>query len=59
MITRETFRSIGAITGLVVGFTVMKLIGQGGVLAGLVFGAGGALIGGIVGEQIYGPRDEK
>ena len=57
--TRDTFRSIGAITGLIAGFALMRLLGQGGVLVGAVFGAGGALLGGIVGEQLYGTRDGK
>ncbi|WP_198953776.1 hypothetical protein [Rhodopirellula sp. MGV] len=55
--TRDRYRSIGAIIGLVVGFSLMKAFGLGGVLVGAVFGASGALIGGIVGEQVYGPRD--
>ena len=56
---RDAFRKIGAITGLVLGIIVMRLAGQGGILPGAVFGAGGAVIGGICGEQIYGVLNGK
>ncbi|TWT95537.1 hypothetical protein [Neorhodopirellula pilleata] len=50
---RETFRTIGAITGLVAGLVVMYLLGMGGLVPAAVFGAGGCVLGGISGEQIH------
>lgn len=57
--SREIYRSIGAIIGLVIGFTMMKLAGQGGVLPGAIFGAGGALAGGMIGERVHALRNGK
>jgi len=56
---RESYRSIGAIIGLAVGFALMKLVGQSGVMPGAIFGAGGALAGGIVGERVHAMRNGK
>ncbi|MCO8120314.1 hypothetical protein NHH03_01100 [Stieleria sp. TO1_6] len=54
--SRESFRSIGAVLGLVLGILVMWLAGQRGVLPGAIFGAGGALAGGVIGERIHAFR---
>ena len=57
--TRDRFRSIGALIGLALGILIMTALGQSGVLAGAFFGAGGALIGGILGEQIHARQDRE
>jgi hypothetical protein len=54
--SREGYRSVGAIIGLMIGFSLMKLTGQSGVLPGALFGAGGALAGGILGERVHAMR---
>lgn len=51
--SRENYRSIGAILGLATGLAMMTLVGQSGVVPGAIFGAGGALAGGILGEQVH------
>ena len=50
---RETFRTVGAITGLVVGLLIMNLAGLGGLVYAAIFGAGGCVMGGISGERIH------
>ena len=57
--SRESYRSIGAVIGLVIGFALMKLAGQSGVMPGAIFGAGGALAGGIIGERVHAKRNGK
>jgi len=37
---------------LVLGMVVMVLAGRGGIIAGAIYGAGGAVLGGMLGEQI-------
>ncbi len=54
--SKQNFRTIGAITGLVIGILLMRYLGMGGVMAGAIFGAGGTLIGSIAGERIYGGK---
>ena len=54
--TKESYRSIGAITGLIVGMGLMYAFSPGGMISGFIFGAGGAVIGGICGEMIYAKR---
>ncbi|MCS7470460.1 hypothetical protein NZK35_27735 [Stieleria sp. ICT_E10.1] len=54
--SRESYRSVGAIVGLGLGIALMVMAGQGGVLPGAIFGAGGALAGGILGEKIHAMR---
>ena len=54
--TQERYRSIGAIAGLVIGLGVMFAIGRGGMISGFLFGAGGAVVGGIVGEKVFARR---
>lgn len=48
----QTYRSIAAITGLVLGLLVMWLLGLNGMLWGALFGAGGAVAGGMTGERL-------
>ncbi len=57
--SREGYRSVGAILGLGLGIALMTLLGQSGVLPGAIFGAGGALAGGILGEKTHGLRNRK
>ena len=49
--TKETRRSIGAITGLTAGLTAMWLLGMEGLIPAFIFGAGGAVAGGMTGEK--------
>jgi len=48
---RDRKRSLGAIAGLVAGISLMWMLGLGGVFYGFVFGAGGSVIGGMIGER--------
>lgn len=50
--TEQSYRSIFAILGLAIGLGLMVLLGFGGMIPGAVFGAGGAVLGGMTGEQI-------
>ena len=54
--SKDNYRSIGAIVGLVVGIGLMIASGQHSMLAGALFGAGGAVAGGISGEKVYAWR---
>lgn len=47
-------RSLAAISGLLVSLSLMWMLGLGGVLYGAVFGAGGAVIGGMIGDRLTG-----
>ncbi len=51
--TIDSSRSIGAILGLVLGIALMVLLGFGGMIPGAIFGAGGSVCGGILGEKAY------
>ena len=51
--TRDASRSIGAISGLCLGLAVMFAAGIGGMIPGAIFGAGGAVVGGITGEKLF------
>ncbi len=53
VMNKDRCRSIGAIAGLAIGFGLMYLLGLSGIVPGALFGAGGAVTGGIVGEQIH------
>ncbi|MCA9138575.1 MAG: hypothetical protein KDB00_17510 [Planctomycetales bacterium] len=59
MMSRDNYRSIGAITGLALGITLMISLGKHGVIPGAIFGAGGALAGGVLGERIHGILNRK
>lgn len=50
--SEQVYRSFFAILGLVLGMLLMVGLGFGSMLAGAIFGAGGAVLGGITGEQI-------
>lgn len=49
---RDTARSLGAVTGLSLGFLIMWALGLTGLVAAFGFGAGGAVLGGMTGERI-------
>ncbi len=49
---RDRYRSVGAIVGLLAGLSLMWTLGLGGVLYGFLFGAGGTVIGGMMGERL-------
>jgi hypothetical protein len=48
----DTKRSIGAILGLSIGVSVMWMMGLGGLVYAFIFGAGGCVMGGMIGERI-------
>lgn len=52
--SRDTARSIGALIGLSIGVLVMWSLGYGGVMPLFLFGASGAIAGGITGERMVG-----
>lgn len=54
--TQDAYRSIGAIAGLAIGLGLMFAFGFGGMIPGFLFGAGGAVVGGISGEKVHGRR---
>jgi len=54
--SQDGYRRVGAITGLVVLLIVMRISGQSGIIAGALFGASGAVLGGIIGERIHANR---
>lgn len=49
---RETRRQIGAVSGLIVGITLMWALGFGGMIPGFIFGAGGTVAGAMLGESL-------
>ncbi len=49
--SREAGRSVGALTGLAIGALLMWALGLGGVIPLFLFGAGGAVSGGMIGER--------
>ncbi len=51
--SKENCRSIGAIIGLAVGIGAMNLLGFGGMVNAALYGAGGAVAGGIAGERFH------
>ncbi len=53
---RDTFRSLGALSGLACGLGLMWLLGLGGTVPAAIFGAGGAVMGGMSGERIADRR---
>lgn len=50
---RDNFRTIGAIAGLAIGIGLMTIMGMRGFVPAALFGASGAVLGGIVGERIH------
>lgn len=54
---RDPYRSVGALVGLGLGIWLMFLLTDGGMIAGAVFGAGGAVLGGMSGERLHAWRN--
>lgn len=52
--SRDAGRSIGALIGLSIGVLVMWWLGYAGVMPLFLFGASGAIAGGITGERMVG-----
>lgn len=50
--SEQAYRSLFAVLGIVFGMTLMFVLGLRGMIPGAVFGAGGAVIGGMLGEAI-------
>jgi hypothetical protein len=55
-ISREAGRSLGALTGLAIGFLIMWLAGFQGLWPAFWFGTGGAVMGGMSGERLVDRR---
>ena len=55
--SKENYRTIGAVIGLALGIAltigVMIITGHSSMIAGALFGAGGAVAGGISGEKVH------
>ncbi|MGB7348158.1 MAG: hypothetical protein WBD20_28295 [Pirellulaceae bacterium] len=51
--TEDNYRTICSITGLAIGMGIMFASGWAGMIPGAIFGAGGAVAGGIVGEKLF------
>ncbi len=54
--SEDSYRSIGAIIGITTGLVVMFSLGISGMIPGALFGAGGAVAGGIMGERVFAWR---
>lgn len=54
--SRDTYRSIGAMLGLALGVLLMSTLGFGGLVAGAIFGSSGCVSGAIAGEQLHAKR---
>lgn len=51
--SRDNFRTIGAITGLAIGIGLMMTLGLRGLVPAAIFGASGSVLGGVLGERIH------
>ncbi|MDA8746162.1 hypothetical protein N9N28_16170 [Rubripirellula amarantea] len=51
--TRERYRQIGAISGLLSGWAAMYLLGYAGLVPAAVFGITGCVLGGITAEKVH------
>ncbi|TWU57348.1 hypothetical protein Poly59_02550 [Rubripirellula reticaptiva] len=56
MIAKDTARRIGAVTGLVLGWALMRFLGYSGVMPAAIFGASFCVVGAIAGEQWHGRK---
>ena len=57
--TKDASRSIGAIAGLCLGIALMMAIGFHDMVSSALFGAGGAVAGGVTGEKIFAWLDRR
>ena len=53
----DNYRTICSIAGLSIGIIIMVVSGMSGLIPGFIFGAGGAVLGGIVGEKIHASKN--
>jgi outer membrane lipoprotein SlyB len=51
--SEDNYRTICSVLGLVIGLGIMFASGWGGMIPGAIFGAGGAVAGGIIGEKLF------
>ena len=51
-LSRDAGRSIGAVIGLSVGILMMRAVGHGGIVHAFLYGAGGTVLGGMIGERL-------
>ena len=51
--SEDTYRMICSLCGIVLGLGIMFAAGFAGMIPGAIFGAGGAVAGGIVGEKLH------
>jgi hypothetical protein len=51
-LSRDAGRSIGALIGLAVGILTMQAFGHGGIVHAFLYGAGGTVLGGMIGERL-------
>ncbi|QEG43233.1 hypothetical protein [Roseimaritima ulvae] len=54
--SEQNYRTIGSLCGLALGLAMMWALGIGGMIPGALFGAGGAVLGGITGERLAARR---
>lgn len=52
----QNYRTIGSLCGLALGLGLMWALDIGGMIPGALFGAGGAVLGGITGERLAARR---
>jgi hypothetical protein len=50
--SEQAMRSLFAVLGLAVVMGLMVFMGRGGLIWGFVYGAGGAVLGGMLGETL-------
>ena len=50
---RGNYRQIGAVAGLLSGWLAMFAVGYQGLLPAAIFGIGGCVFGGILGEKFH------
>ena len=51
--SQENYRTICSITGLAIGVALMIIFGFEGLVPGFFFGAGGAVVGGMIGDVLF------
>ena len=52
-VSKDRYRSIGALIGLGSGIGLMRLVGLSDMVAAAVFGAGGCVAGAIAAEKLF------
>jgi uncharacterized membrane protein len=53
----QVYRSVCAILGLILGMVCMVALGLQSLVGGAIFGAAGAVLGGMTGERLARRRD--